>query len=140
LTGTRDLFLLQIICTDCVVHLVSYSKGIGRSLSGVKLTTQLHIILKLVMSSLYLYVNKFECSFISRAEYTVCTRTNLPHLKRIFLKLNYIDTTKHKVVKRTFVQALSTGRTARRGSTGIALLYRHWGSVQAVRPTGGVEV
>jgi hypothetical protein len=33
-----------------------------------------------------------------------------------------------------------TGRTAHRGSRGIALLYRHWGSVQAVRPIGGVEV
>jgi len=29
---------------------------------------------------------------------------------------------------------LCTGRTAHRGSRGIAVLYRHWGSVQAVRP------
>ena len=45
-------------------------------------------------------------------------------------------------VKCTLVQALRlcTGRTAHRGSRGIALLYRHWGSVQAVRPIGGVEV
>jgi len=35
---------------------------------------------------------------------------------------------------------LCTGRTAYRGSTGTALLYRHWGSVQAVRPIGGVQV
>jgi hypothetical protein len=44
-------------------------------------------------------------------------------------------------VKYTFVQALRlcTGRTAHRGSRGIALLYRHWGSVQAVRPIGGVH-
>jgi hypothetical protein len=33
-----------------------------------------------------------------------------------------------------------TGRTAHRGIRGIALLYRHWGSVQAVRPIGGLEV
>jgi hypothetical protein len=32
------------------------------------------------------------------------------------------------------------GRTAHGGSRGTALLYRHWGSVQAVRPIGGVEV
>jgi hypothetical protein len=34
----------------------------------------------------------------------------------------------------TLVQALGicTGRTAHRGSRGIALLYRHWGFVQAV--------
>jgi hypothetical protein len=40
------------------------------------------------------------------------------------------------------VQALwlCTGRTAHRGSRGIALLYRHCGSVQVVRPIGGVEV
>jgi len=45
-------------------------------------------------------------------------------------------------VKCTLVQALRlrTGRTAYRGSRGIAVLYRHWGSVQAVRPIGGVEV
>jgi hypothetical protein len=45
-------------------------------------------------------------------------------------------------VKCTLVQALRlcTGRTVHRGSRGIALLYRHWGSVQAVRPIGGVEV
>jgi hypothetical protein len=45
-------------------------------------------------------------------------------------------------VKITLVQALRlcTGHTAHRGSRGIALLYRHWGSVQAVRPIGGVEV
>jgi hypothetical protein len=33
-----------------------------------------------------------------------------------------------------------TGRTVDRGSRGIAVLYRHWGSVQAVRSIGGVEV
>ena len=40
------------------------------------------------------------------------------------------------------VQALRfcTGRTANRGSRGIAVLYRHCGSVQAVRPIGGLEV
>jgi len=112
-------------------------KGIGRSLSGVKLTTQLHIILRLGMSSLYLYgrvchqvVNRVECSFISRAEYTVCTRTNLPHLERMFRKLNYIDTTEHKVVKCTLVQALRlcTGRKAHRGSRGIALLFHDHGT------------
>jgi hypothetical protein len=45
-------------------------------------------------------------------------------------------------VKCTTVQALRlcTGRMAHRGSRGIALLYRHRGSVQAVRPIGGVEV
>ena len=45
-------------------------------------------------------------------------------------------------VKCTLVQALKlcTGRTAHRGSRGIAVLYRHWGSVQAVRPIGVVEV
>jgi hypothetical protein len=45
-------------------------------------------------------------------------------------------------LKCTPVQALGlcTGRTAHRWSRGIALLYRHWGSVQAVRPIGGVEV
>jgi hypothetical protein len=47
-----------------------------------------------------------------------------------------------KKVKRTLVQALRlcTGSTAHRGSRGIALLYRHCGSVKAVRPIGGVEV
>ena len=47
-----------------------------------------------------------------------------------------------KEVKCTLVQALRlcTGRTANRGSRGIAVLYRHWGSVQAVRPIRGVEV
>ena len=41
-------------------------------------------------------------------------------------------------VKGTLVQALRlrTGRTAHSGSRGIALLYRHWGSVQAVQPIG----
>jgi hypothetical protein len=45
-------------------------------------------------------------------------------------------------VKVTLVQALRlcTGRTAHRGSRGIALLYRHRDSVQAVRSIGGVEV
>jgi hypothetical protein len=45
-------------------------------------------------------------------------------------------------VKVTLVQALRlcTGCTTHRGSRGIALLYRHWGSVQAVRPIGEVEV
>ena len=45
-------------------------------------------------------------------------------------------------VKCTLVQALRlcTGRTAHRWSRGIAVLYRHWGSVQAVRSIGGVEV
>jgi hypothetical protein len=45
-------------------------------------------------------------------------------------------------VKCTLVQALRlcTGRTVHSGSRGIALLYKHWGSVQAVRPIGGVEV
>ena len=40
------------------------------------------------------------------------------------------------------VQALRlcTGRTAHRGSRAIALLYRHGGSTQAVRPISGVEV
>jgi hypothetical protein len=49
---------------------------------------------------------------------------------------------KGKKVKCTLVQALKlcTNRTAHRGSRGIALLYRYWGSVQAVRPIGGVEV
>jgi len=44
-------------------------------------------------------------------------------------------------VKCALVQALRlcTGRTAHRGSRGIAVLYRHWGSVKAVRPIGGVE-
>ena len=47
-----------------------------------------------------------------------------------------------KKVKCTLVQArrLCTGCTVHRGSRGIAVLYRHWGSVQAVRSTGGVEV
>jgi hypothetical protein len=42
----------------------------------------------------------------------------------------------------TLVQAprLCTGRAVHRGSRGVALLYRHWGSVQAVRSIGGVEV
>jgi len=45
-------------------------------------------------------------------------------------------------VKCTLVQAmgLCTGCTAHRGSRSIALLYRQWGSVQAVQPIGGVEV
>jgi len=45
-------------------------------------------------------------------------------------------------VKCTFVQALRfcKGRAAHRGSRGIALLYRHWGSVQTVRSIGGGEV
>jgi len=45
-------------------------------------------------------------------------------------------------VKSILVPALRlcTGRTVHRGSRGIAILYRHWGSVQAVRPIGGVEV
>ena len=45
-------------------------------------------------------------------------------------------------VKCTLVQALRlcTNCTANRGSRGIAILYRHCGSVQAVRPIGGVEV
>jgi hypothetical protein len=44
-----------------------------------------------------------------------------------------------KKVKCTLVQALRlcTGRTVHSGSRGIALLYRHSGSVQAVRPIGG---
>ena len=39
----------------------------------------------------------------------------------------------------TLVQALRlcTGRTAHRESRGIALLYRHWGSVEDIRPIGG---
>jgi hypothetical protein len=43
-------------------------------------------------------------------------------------------------VKCTLVQALwlCTGRTVHRGSRGIALLYRHGGSVQGVRLRGGV--
>ena len=43
-----------------------------------------------------------------------------------------------KKVKCTLVQALRlcTGRTVHRGSRGIAVLYRHWGSVQAVRSIG----
>ena len=47
-----------------------------------------------------------------------------------------------KKIKCTLVHVLRlcTGRTANRGSRGIALLYRHWGSVQAVRPIGVVEV
>ena len=47
-----------------------------------------------------------------------------------------------KKVKCTVVQALRlcTGRTAHRGSRGIAVLYRHCVSVQVVRPIGGVEV
>ena len=51
------------------------------------------------------------------------------------------ETCKGKV-KCTPVQALRlcTGRTVHRGSKGIALLYRHWGSVQAVRPIGGVQL
>ena len=40
------------------------------------------------------------------------------------------------VTKCTLVQA----RTAHRGSRGKAVLYRHWGCVQTVRPIGGVEV
>ena len=35
---------------------------------------------------------------------------------------------------------LCTGCMARRGIRGIALLYRHLGCVQAVRPIGGVDV
>jgi len=48
----------------------------------------------------------------------------------------------NKKLKFTLVQALRfcTGSTAHRGSRDIAVLYRHWGSVQAVRPIGGVEV
>jgi hypothetical protein len=47
-----------------------------------------------------------------------------------------------RTFKVTLVQALRlcTGRTAHKGSRVIALLYRHWGSVQAVRPIGRVEV
>jgi len=56
-----------------------------------------------------------------------------------------VKVTKHqegKKVKCSLVQALRfcKGRTANRGSRGIALLYRHRGSVQAVQPIGGVEV
>ena len=60
-----------------------------------------------------------------------------PQIFRLFL----IFLVKKKV-KCTLVQALRfcTGRTAHRGSRGIAALYRHWGSVQAVRRIGGVEV
>jgi len=45
-------------------------------------------------------------------------------------------------VKVTLVQALRfcIGRTANRGSRGIALLNRHRGSEQAIRRIGGVEV
>ena len=49
----------------------------------------------------------------------------------------------HKVkVKCTLVHELRlcTGRTAHRGSRGIAVLYRNCGSVQGVRHIGGVEV
>ena len=63
------------------------------------MTTQLHVIL-LGMSSLYLYcricphgVNRLECTFISRAGSTVCTRTSLPYLERTFCRLNCIDMT-----------------------------------------------
>ena len=47
-----------------------------------------------------------------------------------------------KMVMCTPVQALRlcTGRPAHRGSRGIAVLYRQWGSVQGVRQIGGVEV
>jgi len=47
-----------------------------------------------------------------------------------------------KQEKCTLVQALRlcTDRTAFRGSRGIAILYRHCGSVQTVRPLGRVEV
>jgi hypothetical protein len=51
--------------------------------------------------------------------------------------------TKVKVkVKCNLVQALRlcAGCMAHRVSRGIAVLYRHWGSVQAVRSIGGVEV
>ena len=58
-------------------------------------------------------------------------------------RLTKAETCNSKVkAKCTLVQALRlcTGRTAHRGNSGIAVLYRHWGSVQAVRPIGGVEV
>jgi hypothetical protein len=53
----------------------------------------------------------------------------------------YWDGVKVKV-KCTVVQALRlcTGRATHRGSRVIALLYRHWGSVQTVRPIEGVVV
>jgi len=63
------------------------------------------------------------------------------------VKWNYTHTCEYNIkivkkVKCTIVQALRlcTGRTAHRGCRDIALLYRHWGSVQDVRPIGGVEV
>ena len=69
---------------------------------------------------------------------------NIYHSKLISTRLNHNCTCLHvKVkVKCTLVQAqrICTGRTVHRGSRGIAVLYRHWGSVQAVRPIGGVEV
>jgi len=62
------------------------------------MTIQLHVILMLEMSSLYLYcricphgVNRVECTFISGAECTVCTRTNLSYLEKPFFRLYYID-------------------------------------------------
>jgi hypothetical protein len=61
----------------------------------------------------------------------------LPHY--LINGTNFITKSK---VECTLVQALRlcTGRTAQRGSRGTALLYRHWGSVQAVLPIRGVEV
>ena len=63
---------------------------------------------------------------------------SLPPLSDTYMRI-YAGEVK---VKCTLVQALRlcTGRPAYRGSRGIALLYRHWGSVQAVRSIGGVEV
>ena len=63
--------------------------------------------------------------------------------KTSFIRSFYSVSNNVKVkVKCTLVQALRlcTGCTTHRGSRGIAVLYRHWGSVQAVWPIGGVEV
>jgi len=51
-----------------------------------------------------------------------------------------LNMVKVKSIKCTLVQALRLcrGRTVHRGSRGIAVLYRHCGSVQAVRSIGGV--
>jgi len=48
--------------------------------------------------------------------------------------------TKIKVCALAQALRLCTDRTVHSGSRGIAVLYRHWGSVQAVRSIGGVEV
>ena len=82
----------------------------------------------------------FACSKKSPASSTHCLVSTL--FKQDTPSYSHASFKTDERVKYTLVQALRlcTGRTTHRGSRGIAVLYRHWGSAQAVRPIGGVEV